>query len=83
MSVVTRRHPTEPFECVQWDGANLDEIAGFTGLTPSVTSGVLTLDLTSTGGSVVLLNLKWWVRRESDGELFVSSDDVARTWTAA
>jgi hypothetical protein len=83
MPVLTRRHSPEPFETVQWTGSNLDEIAEFTGLTPSVISGVMALDLAAQGGSVVLLELNWWVSRAHDGHLTVCSDGVARRWLAA
>ena len=69
--------PPAPFRICQWTGYNLDEIAEFTGLTPRVTSGVLTLDL---GDEVALVQLGWWVRRDSDGFMMVASGRVAARW---
>lgn len=77
MPVEQRTESPGLFEVVQWTGDNLAEIAELTGLTPRVTSSVLTLDL---GDEIALVQLGWWVRRDSDGFLMVASDRVASRW---
>jgi hypothetical protein len=74
------RHPDEAFTAVQWTGSNLDEIAEFAGFAPATVGGLLTVPLS--GGEVSVMQVGWWMYRDSQG-LGVASAGAAARWVPA
>lgn len=70
----------EPFDAVEWDGTNLDEIANFVPGTTTSSSESGHLAVRFPTGRVVMMDVGWRIAKRNIHDYWVVSKAMADTW---